>query len=216
MISSDSTNRRWVGGAGGSGFSGFGGFEDIFDMFTGGSWRRRQPRQEPDGRRSAADDLQLRPDASPLRRPRFGCKKEFKFQRSERPATDCRGTGAKPGTQPRTNAPTCHGGTGQQRRDDEFVRSARCRRMRHLLRPAAARARPSRTNAPSVRGSGRVRVTRTVTLNVPAGVDDGQNFKTIPGEGEPGRNGGPAGDLYITCTVRPHKYLQARPLRPLL
>ena len=50
-----------------------------------------------------------------------------------------------------------------------------------------------------------MRVTRTVTLNVPAGVDDGQNFKTIPGEGEPGRNGGPAGDLYITCTVRPHK-----------
>ena len=44
-----------------------------------------------------------------------------------------------------------------------------------------------------------------MTLNVPAGVDDGQNFKTIPGEGEPGRNGGPAGDLYITCTVRPHK-----------
>ena len=54
-------------------------------------------------------------------------------------------------------------------------------------------------------GTGFTRVTRTVTLNVPAGVDDGQNFKTIPGEGEPGRNGGPAGDLYITCTVRPHK-----------
>ena len=54
-------------------------------------------------------------------------------------------------------------------------------------------------------GTGFTRVTRTVTLNVPAGVDDGQNFQTSPGEGEPGRNGGPAGDLYITCTVRPHK-----------
>ena len=44
-----------------------------------------------------------------------------------------------------------------------------------------------------------------MTITVPPGVDDGQNFKTIPGEGEPGKNGGQNGDLYITCSVRPHR-----------
>ena len=62
-----------------------------------------------------------------------------------------------------------------------------------------------RERCPKCGGTGRGRITRTVNITVPAGVDDGQNFKTIPGEGEPGRNGGPAGDLYITCSVRPHK-----------
>ena len=74
---------------------------------------------------------------------------------------------------------------------------------RHAVAVFALEAVPKRVTLTPSRGESRsASVTRTVTLNVPAGVDDGQNFKTIPGEGEPGRNGGPAGDLYITCTVR--------------
>ena len=111
------------------------------------------------------------------------------------------GTGAKPGTQPQT-CPTCHG-SGQQRvtMNSPF---GQVQTMR-TCPTCGGKGKIIKDKCSKCSGTGFTRVTRTVTLNVPAGVDDGQNFKTIPGEGEPGRNGGPAGDLYITCTVRPHK-----------
>ncbi|MBN1966839.1 MAG: molecular chaperone DnaJ, partial [Anaerolineae bacterium] len=58
-------------------------------------------------------------------------------------------------------------------------------------------------------GSGRQRANRTLTVDVPAGVDDGMRIR-YQGEGEPGENGGPPGNLYVTIHVRPHKYFQRR------
>ena len=190
-----------MGGAG-AGYSGFGGFEDIFDMFTGGGFGggfgggSRQSRQSAPQRGS---DLQYNLTLS-FEEAAFGCKKEFKFQRNAT-CDACGGSGAKPGTQPQT-CPTC-GGSGQQRvtMNSPF---GQVQTMR-TCQTCGGKGKTIKERCTKCSGSGFVRVTRTVTMNVPAGVDDGQNFKTIPGEGEPGRNGGPSGDLYVTCNVRPHK-----------
>jgi molecular chaperone DnaJ len=56
-------------------------------------------------------------------------------------------------------------------------------------------------------GRGRVRKTRTLSVKVPAGVDDGDRIR-LSGEGEAGRNGGPAGDLYVEIRVKPHKIFE--------
>ena len=185
-------------GGGGSGFSGFGGFEDIFDMFTGGGFgggSRAQRQNAPQRGRDLQYNLVLT-----FEEAAFGCKKEFKFQRSA-VCDACGGSGAKPGTQPQ-NCPTC-GGTGQQRvtMNSPF---GQVQTMR-TCPTCGGKGKTIKERCTKCSGSGYTRVTRTVNMNVPAGVDDGQNFKTIPGEGEPGKNGGPAGDLYITCTVKPHK-----------
>ena len=188
-----------AGGAGGSGFSGFGGFEDIFDMFTGGGFGGGSSRGRSQNAPQRGSDLQYNLTLT-FEEAAFGCRKEFKFQRSA-VCDACAGTGAKPGTQPQT-CPTCHG-SGQQRvtMNSPF---GQVQTMR-TCPTCGGKGKIIKDKCSKCSGTGFTRVTRTVTLNVPAGVDDGQNFKTIPGEGEPGRNGGPAGDLYITCTVRPHK-----------
>ena len=190
-----------MGGAG-AGYSGFSGFEDIFDMFTGGGFGggfgggRSAQRQNAPQRGS---DLQYNLTLT-FEEAAFGCKKEFKFQRNAT-CDACHGSGAKPGTQPQT-CPTC-GGSGQQRvtMNSPF---GQVQTMR-TCQTCGGKGKTIKDRCTKCSGSGFTRVTRTVTMNVPAGVDDGQNFKTIPGEGEPGRNGGPSGDLYVTCNVRPHK-----------
>ena len=189
-------------GGGGAGYGGFGGFEDIFDMFTGGGFGggfgggRSANRQNAPQRGS---DLQYNLTLS-FEEAAFGCKKEFKFQRNAT-CDVCGGSGAKPGTQPQTCS-VC-GGSGQQRvtMNSPF---GQVQTMR-TCQACGGKGKTIKDRCTKCSGSGFTRVTRTVTMNVPAGVDDGQNFKTIPGEGEPGRNGGPSGDLYVTCNVRPHK-----------
>lgn len=187
-----------MGGAGGgSGFGGFGGFEDIFDMFTGGFGGTRSAQRQNAPQRGS--DLQYNLNLS-FEEAAFGCRKEFKFQRNAT-CDACHGTGARAGTQPQT-CPICHG-SGQQRvtMNSPF---GQVQTMR-TCPTCGGKGKTVKERCTKCGGSGTMRVTRTVTINVPAGVDDGMNFKTIPGEGEPGRNGGPAGDLYITCSVRPHR-----------
>ncbi len=190
-----------MGGGGGyssgfSGFSGFGDLDDLFDMFGGFGGGSRSRRQNAPTRGS---DLQYNLRLT-FEEAAFGCKKEFKFQRNA-VCDNCHGTGAKPGTSP-TNCTVC-GGTGQQRvtMNSPFgqVQSMR------TCQACGGKGKVIKERCSKCGGSGFSRITRTVNITVPAGVDDGQNFKTIPGEGEPGRNGGPAGDLYITCSVAPHK-----------
>ena len=183
-----------------SGFSGFGGFDDILgDLFGGGfgGFGGNRGRRQNAPQRGA--DLQYNLQLT-FEEAAFGCRKEFKFQR-DAVCDVCKGTGAKPGTQPQ-NCPTC-GGTGQQRvtMNSPF---GQVQTMR-TCQSCGGKGKIIKERCTKCGGNGTTRVTRTVTLNVPAGVDDGQNFKTIPGEGEPGKNGGPAGDLYIFSTVKPHK-----------
>ncbi|MBO4837209.1 MAG: molecular chaperone DnaJ [Clostridia bacterium] len=185
-----------MNGAGGfdtSGFGGFGGFGDLGDIFSqmfgggmGGRSRANAPQQGGDLRY----DLRITFEEAV-----FGCEKSFEFYRSEN-CEECRGTGAKPSTQPVT-CPTCKG-TGQVRMQGGFMVTVR------TCQSCGGSGRIIKERCPHCGGSGRVKRKRTAKVKVPAGIDNGQTI-VMNGQGEPGVNGGPNGDLYIVITVRPHK-----------
>ena len=180
------------GGAGGfdfSGFGGMGGFESIFDTFfggMGGSARRSGPVQ--------GNDLQHRITIT-FEEAAFGCEKSVDFFRNEN-CDACGGTGAKPGTQPQT-CPTCKG-SGQVRTGGGFMVTVRTCPTCH------GEGKIIKDRCQTCGGTGRVRRKRSLKLRIPAGIQDGVSL-VKRGEGEPGMRGGPAGDLYITVTVKPHR-----------
>ena len=180
------------GGAGGFDFSGFGdmgGFESIFDTFfggMGGSARRAGPVQ--------GNDLQHRITIT-FEEAAFGCEKSVDFFRNEN-CDVCGGTGAKPGTQPQT-CPTCKG-SGQVRTGGGFMVTVRTCPTCH------GEGKIIKDRCQTCGGTGRVRRKRSLKLRIPAGIQDGVSL-VKRGEGEPGMRGGPAGDLYITVTVKPHR-----------
>lgn len=183
-------------GGGGYSASGFGGFEDIFDMFSGfGGGRSARSQNAP----QRGSDLQYELNLT-FEEACFGCKKEFKFQRSA-VCDACGGSGAKPGTKPET-CPTCRG-TGSQTvtMNSPFGRV----QTQQTCRTCGGKGKTIKERCTKCSGSGFTRITRTVNITIKPGVDDGQNIATIRGEGEPGRNGGPAGDLYVMCNVKPHR-----------
>jgi molecular chaperone DnaJ len=111
----------------------------------------------------------------------------------------CDGSGAKKGSEPVTCS-TC-GGAGQVRMQQGFFSIQQtC--------PACKGAGTTISDpCTDCYGRGRVRQTRTLSVKVPAGVDDGDRIR-LSGEGEAGRNGGPAGDLYVEIRVEPHKLFE--------
>lgn len=177
------------GGAGGFDFGGFGGMGDIFDQLfggMGGGARRNAPQQGNDLR----FDLRIS-----FEEAAFGCEKSFEFSRNEHCET-CRGSGAKPGTQPKT-CPTCKG-TGQVRVSGGFMMTVRA------CSACGGTGKIITDRCTACNGAGQVRRKRTASIKVPAGIDHGQTI-IMRGDGEPGVNGGPHGDLYIQILVRPHK-----------
>ena len=181
------------GGFDTSGFGGFGGFGDLGDIFSqmfgggmGSSRRANAPQQGNDLRY----DLRISFEEAV-----FGCEKSFEFYRSEL-CEDCHGTGAKPGTQPQT-CPTCKG-SGQVRVQGGFMTTIR------TCQTCGGTGKVIKDRCIKCGGTGRVKRKRTATVKVPAGIDNGQTI-VMNGQGEPGINGGPNGDLYIVITVRPHK-----------
>jgi molecular chaperone DnaJ len=109
--------------------------------------------------------------------------------------TGCRGTGAKPGTTPRT-CPTCAGAGLVTRSQGAFAFSEPCRDCRGTGKIVDQ-------PCPECRGNGVSTRTRTLNVRIPAGVNDGQRIR-LAGQGEPGRNRGPSGDLYVRVHVNPH------------
>jgi molecular chaperone DnaJ len=107
----------------------------------------------------------------------------------------CHGTGAKPGTQPRVCA-VCNGRGVTDDDQGFFSFSQPCRACR-------GQGFVVDDPCPTCRGSGTDRKPRQVKVRVPAGVKDGQRIR-LAGRGAPGRNGGPAGDLYVVVRVAPH------------
>ena len=178
------------GGAGGfQDFGGFSGFDNIFDQFFGGMGGARQsngPRQGNDLRY----DLKVT-----FLEAAEGCEKSFDFYRNEN-CTVCDGTGAKPGTTPQT-CPTCQG-RGQIQAGSGFMVTVR------TCPTCQGTGKQIVDKCAECSGTGRVRKRRTAKVKVPAGIDNGQTI-IMNGQGEPGLRGGPAGDLYITVTVKPHK-----------
>ena len=111
----------------------------------------------------------------------------------------CGGSGAKKGSEP-SKCTTC-GGVGQVRMQQGFFSIQQtC--------PACKGAGTTITDpCLDCHGRGRVRKTRTLSVKVPAGVDDGDRIR-LSGEGEAGRNGGPPGDLYVEIRVKPHRIFE--------
>jgi molecular chaperone DnaJ len=188
------------GGFGAGDFSGF-GVEDIFESFFGSfsgtrtGTARRAPRRGPDLRH----DLTISFEEAIA-----GVDKEVEFTRNEVCPT-CRGSGAEPGTTP-VRCSTCKG-TGEVRQ----VRQTFLGSMVSATTCPACRGTGEVITSPchTCRGRTQVQQTRRRTVGIPAGVDTGTRVR-IPGEGEPGVNGGPHGDLYVFINVAPHKFFRRR------
>jgi molecular chaperone DnaJ len=194
------------GGAPGGygGYGGFtvdmGGFGDIFDMFFGAG--TRQTTRERTGPERGADlryDLQLT-----LEEAATGVDKKIRLTRMES-CQICHGTGAAEGSKPETCS-TCHG-TGQVRQQQQTflgtqIRITTCPRC-------GGEGRIITNPCDECGGRGRVRRTSEKTIHVPAGVDDGSRIR-IPGEGEAGMRGGPAGDLYVITYIKSHSIFERR------
>jgi molecular chaperone DnaJ len=183
------------GHANGAGFEGFGFggaqtindiFGDIFgEMFGGG----RRPRG-----RTRGQDLRYHLEIS-FEEAAFGTSARITLPRAK-PCATCHGSGAKPGTGPRT-CPTC-GGAGEIRLTQGFFSIAR------TCHQCQGAGRVILEKCPTCSGAGATREDATVEVKVPPGVDTGTRLK-LSGEGEPApAAGGLPGDLYVVVQVREH------------
>jgi molecular chaperone DnaJ len=111
----------------------------------------------------------------------------------------CSGSGAKAGTRPRA-CPTC-GGQGRIRHAQGFFT------LERTCPACQGRGQVIEDPCPNCSGSGRVTRERTLSVNIPAGVEDGTRIR-LAGEGEAGVRGGPAGDLYIFLSLESHQFFQ--------
>lgn len=185
-------------GMGGGGAGGFGGasfadifgdvFGDIFGGSGGGGGRSRAHR---------GADLQYNLDLS-LEDAVRGTKVDIRFP-THVACDECSGSGAKKGTSP-TTCSTC-GGLGQVRMQQGFFSlqqaCPRCRGTGKMISDPCGKCH----------GQGRVQKHKTLSVKIPAGVDTGDRVR-VSGEGEPGEQGGPSGDLYVLMNVREHHIFQ--------
>ncbi|CAG7639528.1 Chaperone protein DnaJ [Paenibacillus solanacearum] len=183
-------------GMGGGGAQDFGGFGDLFDMFFGGGGQRRNPNAPQRG-----NDLQYTMTIE-FKEAVFGKKTEINIPRTETCDT-CQGSGAKPGTKPETCG-VCHG-SGQQ----EVVQNTAFGRIvnRRVCSACQGQGKIIKDKCGTCHGAGKVKKQRTISLNIPAGVDDGAQLR-VSGEGESGTRGGPPGDLYVVIRVKPHDFFE--------
>ena len=187
----------------GGGFGGFGGFTDMGDIdlgdlfgsffgggFGGGGGSRRKAPQKG-GTVRAGVTITFEEAA-------FGCEKEVTVSRTEQ-CDVCKGTGCAPGTTAEI-CPDCHGsGTVRIQRGGggfSFSTTTSCPKCRGTGKIIH---QPCKTCG----GGGTVRKQKKLAVTIPAGIDDGQAV-SLRGQGGAGRNCGPAGDLLIGVTVKPH------------
>jgi len=167
-------------------------FDDLFGEFMGGR-RGGRPRT---GRERGAD---LRYNMEITLPEAFEGKTAQIRVPTSVTCEACEGSGAKAGTAP-SSCPTC-GGAGKVRASQGFFTIERtC---------PSCQGRGEIINDPCgvCTGSGRVMKERTLAVNIPAGVEDGTRIR-LAGEGEAGQRGGPAGDLYIFLSIKPHEFFQ--------
>jgi len=186
-------NTGFGGGAGGQGFGGFADvFGDIFGDIFGG--------QRAGGGRSnvyRGADLRYAMEVS-LEQAANGYASEIRVPSWEG-CTACNGSGAKPGTKPKV----CHGcgGQGAVRVQQGFFSIQQTCPTCH----GSGKVIPEPCT--SCEGVGRVKKNKTLEVKIPAGIDDGMRIRSA-GNGEPGINGGPAGDLYVEIHVKEHPVFQ--------
>lgn len=183
------------GGFGGGGFSG-GGFADIFEDIFGDMMGGGRQRRSANGRERGAD---LRYNMEIALEECWAGKTAQIRVPTAMPCEECSGSGAKPGSSPVTCA-MCSG-SGRVRASQGFFSVERtC---------PQCQGRGETISDPCVKCSGQGRVTeeRSLSVNIPAGIEDGTRIR-LAGEGEAGTRGGPAGDLYIFISAKPHEFFQ--------
>ena len=176
-------------------------FTDIFSEIFGMGGFRSATRSRNAPRRGA--DLQYRLDLG-FEEAVFGAEKEIEITRDELCGT-CNGSGAEPGTSP-VRCSTCNG-SGEVRQ----VRQTILGSMVQVATCPACHGAGETISTPChiCQGRGLERRIRKKVISVPAGVDSGTQIR-LAGEGQPGANGGPNGNLYIAIQVKPHKYFKRR------
>ncbi len=192
------------GAGGGGGYGGFGGFDgagfgggidlgDIFDSFFGGGTSSSSRRNAP----QRGDSLKIGVMLS-FEEAAFGCTKSIEVDRIEK-CEDCGGTGAERGTGSET-CQVCHGTgtvkTAQRTPLGMFQSSSPCQNCHGT-------GRVIKNPCKTCRGQGMVRRHRRIEVKIPEGIDDNQPIQ-LRGQGNAGTNGGPAGDLYVIVSIRPH------------
>ena len=183
------------GGAYGAGGFDFGDLGDIFGSFFGGGFggARANPNAPQRG-----ESLRTSVNIS-FEEAAFGCEKEVSIDRIEQ-CPDCRGSGCAKGTTAEV-CPDCRGsGVIQQRRQTPLgymSTSAPCQRC-------GGKGKIIHQPCPKCGGKGMIRHRKTIKVSIPAGIDNGQTI-SLRAQGNAGKNGGPAGDLLIVVSVRPHE-----------
>ncbi|NHT74768.1 molecular chaperone DnaJ [Rhizobiaceae bacterium CRRU44] len=189
------------GGMGGGGGAGMGGgaagfsdiFEDIFGEMMGGG----RQRQRSSGGRERGADLRYNMEIT-LEEAYAGKTAQIRVPTSIT-CDVCSGSGAKPGTKP-TTCGTCQG-SGRVRAAQGFFSIERtcptCQGRGTIIPDPCTKCH----------GQGRVTEERSLSVNIPAGIEDGTRIR-LSGEGEAGLRGGPSGDLYIFLSVKPHEFYQ--------
>jgi molecular chaperone DnaJ len=191
-------------GRGGHGRSGFGPefsssmsdiFEDLFGEFMGGGGRR-SGRHGGSGM-ARGSDLRYNMEVG-LTEAYTGKPAQVRVPTSVT-CEPCQGQGAKAGTKPKT-CPTCAGQGAVRSASGFFTVERTCVACQ-------GRGQVISDPCPHCNGQGRVTKERTLSINIPPGVEDGTRIR-LAGEGEAGLRGGPAGDLYIFLSIRPHEFFQ--------
>jgi len=176
-----------AGGAGGAGFGD--AFGDIFSEIFGGGRARSSVYR--------GADLRYNLEIS-LEEAARGTETKIRIPTLET-CEPCHGTGAKPGTEPMT-CPTCQG-QGQVRIQQGFFS------LQQTCPRCGGAGKIVRDPCTSCSGAGRIKKQKTLSVKIPAGVDEGDRIR-LTGEGEAGVNGGPPGDLYVVVRLRPHAVFQ--------
>ena len=178
----------------GQGFDPRDAFGDIFgevfgDIFGGGRRNRSGVYRGADLRYELALDLE---------QAVFGATANVEFTTLAE-CSECKGSGSAQGAKPAT-CETCRGAGQVRMQQGFFAVQQTCPRCQ-------GRGQVITDPCDGCRGQGRLRRQKTLAVKVPAGVDDGDRIR-LTGEGEAGRNGGPAGDLYVEIRVREHKIFE--------
>jgi molecular chaperone DnaJ len=181
-------------GMAGAGAAGFGGFADAFGDIFGDIFG-----QARGGRSSVFRGADLRYNLEvTLEQAAHGTETRIRIPTHEACDT-CAGSGAKPGTKPRTCS-TCNG-HGQVRMQQGFFS------LQQTCPNCHGSGKVIPEPCPTCQGAGRVKKQKTLSVRIPAGVDEGDRIR-LAGEGESGVNGGPTGDLYVQIQVKAHPVFQ--------
>ena len=180
----------------------FSDFADIFgDFFGFGGFGKTSRRSRNVPRRGA--DLKYRLELT-FEEAVFGIEKEIEITRDEVCET-CNGSGAEPGTSP-VHCSTC-GGRGEVRQARQTLLGSM---VQVITCPACnGQGEVVESACQTCNGRGLERRTRKKIVNIPAGVDNGNQIR-LAGEGQPGMNNGPNGNLYLNVRVKSHKYFRRR------